>query len=53
MLSTTTQTPDRAAEDLQFIRYVMERAVQFKAVPGGGMVLMGVFGAIIRRRHGG
>jgi hypothetical protein len=25
MLSTLSQAPDRAAEDLQFIRHVMER----------------------------
>ena len=36
------QTPThRAAEDLQFIRYAMERAKRFHAVPGIGLVIMG------------
>ena len=41
MLSTPTQAPARAADDLQFIRHVMERAVRFNAVPGAGLALMG------------
>ena len=41
MLRTLTRTPARAAEDLEFIRHVMERANRFNAVPGMGLAVMG------------
>ena len=41
MLRTPTRTAARAAEDLEFIRHVMERANRFNAVPGVGLVVMG------------
>jgi hypothetical protein len=36
--------PDRAREDLGFIRRAMERSGRFTAVPGWGAVLMGLVG---------
>ena len=42
MLNMPAQMPpQRAAEDLRFIRHVMERANRFHAVPGIGLVVMG------------
>jgi hypothetical protein len=38
--------PDRAAEDLSFIRQTMERSASFTAVSGGGEILVGVTAVI-------